>query len=192
MNIRSKSYGFSAISIKSNIAARFRKFSKKVGRSHSETLQSMLDFFEWHEISPNDSLGPNMISLENRLKKRINALVAIIKNIEKHQTKPTNAMLQLLFQENTQDYESSEDTFEFEQQQPITENEELEHYRNRYHEVQKQFRSLLFEMQKILDRTRFIKGSFGGGYLKLDMTRTEFEKIKLAIQDVHHHNKTDR
>jgi hypothetical protein len=120
----------------------------------------------------------------------MNALVAIIKNIEKHQTKPTNAMLQLLFQENTQDHESSEDAFDFEQQQPITENEELEHYRNRYHEVQKQFRSLLLDMDKIMDRTRYIKGNFGGGYLKLDMTQTEFENIKLAIQDVHHHNKT--
>jgi hypothetical protein len=46
-------------------------------------------------------------------------------------------------------------------------------------------------MDKILDSTQFIKGNFGGGYLKLEITQTEFEKIKLAIQDVHHHNKTN-
>jgi hypothetical protein len=40
-----------------------------------------------------------MKSLENNLKGRINALIAIIRDIEKNQTKPTVAMLHLLFEE---------------------------------------------------------------------------------------------
>ena len=58
-----------------------------------------MDFFDQNKISPSESLGPNMKSLENNLKSRINALIAIIRDIEKNQTKPTVAMLQALFEE---------------------------------------------------------------------------------------------
>jgi len=59
----------------------------------------MMGFFDQNKISPSESLGPNMKSLENNLKSRINALIAIIRDIEKNQTKPTVAMLQALFEE---------------------------------------------------------------------------------------------
>ena len=41
----------------------------------------------------------NPITLEAQIKKRINAVIAIIKDIEKHHDKPTTAMLQSLFME---------------------------------------------------------------------------------------------
>ena len=44
-------------------------------------------------------MGPNMQTLEREIKKRINAVIAIIKDIEKHHDKPTTAMLQSLFME---------------------------------------------------------------------------------------------
>ncbi len=62
------------------------------------TLLLMLDFFEENGISPEDELTTNLKATENLFKKRINALIAIIKDIEKTQTKPTVAMLQLLFE----------------------------------------------------------------------------------------------
>lgn len=62
------------------------------------TLLLMLQFFEENGISPEDDLKPNFKETENLFKKRINALIAIIKDIEKTQTKPTLAMLQLLFE----------------------------------------------------------------------------------------------
>ncbi|WP_159022205.1 BfmA/BtgA family mobilization protein [Formosa sp. L2A11] len=40
----------------------------------------------------------DVIDLENVFKKRINGIIAILKNIEKHQTKPAVAMLQALFE----------------------------------------------------------------------------------------------
>ncbi len=185
-----KSYNFSAISIKGPIADRFRKFSKKVGRSHTETLESMLNFFEWNEISPNDSLGPNMISLENRLKKRINALVAIIKNIEKNQTKPTNAMLQLLFQEDKGKEDSSQGDPIFEEQPLITENEELQFYRNEYDIIKQQLHMVISDLQRLCDSVTFVKGNFGGGYLKINLTQEEFKNIINNSTHVHHHNET--
>lgn len=171
-----KKYSFSAISIKPKVATRFRKFSKNIVRSHTDTLEIMMNFFDFNELSPNESLGTNMRTLENSLKKRINALVAIIRDIEKSQTKPTNAMLELLFQTEVKEHE--EESFEFEQQELISENEELNHYRNRYEEVQQQFHSIKYNLEKIIDKTTYVKGSFGGGYLKLDLSKDEFEKIK--------------
>ena len=63
------------------------------------TLLLMLEFFEDNGISPTESMGPKMQTLENLIKKRINGVIAILKDIEKGQTKPTVAMMQSLFQE---------------------------------------------------------------------------------------------
>lgn len=50
-------YGFSGINVKKDIADRFRAFSKEVSRSHSETLEAMLNFFKWNDIDSNDNLN---------------------------------------------------------------------------------------------------------------------------------------
>lgn len=186
-----KIYSFSAISIKEKVAQRFRKFSKRVARSHTDTLETMMNFFEWNELSPNESLGPNMKTLESSLKKRINALVAIVRDIEKSQTRPTNAMLQLLFQEDQNQNDSHEEVFQFEQQELATENEELDYYRNQYESIQRKYKSLQDDLKKIIDRTRHVKGSFGNGYLRLELTIEEFENIKQKSRDVYYNNQTE-
>ena len=89
---------FETIKIKSSVAQKFKKYSKAISKSQSMTLLVMLEFFEASGLSPEEHLGPNMKTLENSLKKRINAVIAIIRDIEKNQTKPTVAMLQSLFQ----------------------------------------------------------------------------------------------
>jgi len=90
---------FTTISFKSSVAKKFRSFSKKMGASNSMTLLMMLDFFETNNLSPNESIGPSVRTLENLIKKRISAVIAILRDIEKNQTRPTTAMLQSLFEE---------------------------------------------------------------------------------------------
>ncbi|MDN3664039.1 BfmA/BtgA family mobilization protein [Algibacter miyuki] len=90
---------FEKLGIKASVAERFRSFCKKMSKSQSMTLLLMLDFFEDNSISPNETMGPNMQTLESKIKKRINAVIAIIKDIEKNHDKPTTAMLQSLFME---------------------------------------------------------------------------------------------
>lgn len=90
---------FTTISFKCSTAKKFRSFTKKMGASNSMTLLLMIDFFESNGISPKESLGPQMQTLESVIKKRINGVIAIMKDIEKNQTKPTVAMMQSLFQE---------------------------------------------------------------------------------------------
>ena len=172
---------FITIRFKRKTAKRFQQFSKTHFKTHTETMDAMLDFFFYNEISPKEKLGPTGRTIEAKLLKRINAVIAIMRDVEKTQTKPTYAMLELLFQESPEYNEPREELFEFEQQELITENEELHHYRNRYEEVQQQFHSVKYDLDKIIGRTTYVKGSFGGGYLKLDLTKEEFENIKQKL-----------
>ncbi|SFW33281.1 hypothetical protein SAMN02927921_01154 [Sinomicrobium oceani] len=89
---------FEKLGIKTSVAKKFRKFCRKMSCSQSMGLLLMIDFFEEHGISPKESLGPNMQTLESKIKKRINAVIAIMRDVEKTQTKPTVAMLQSLFE----------------------------------------------------------------------------------------------
>lgn len=102
MDKRYKKEEFETLKIKSSVATQFRKFSKLLSKSQSMTLLLMLDFFNENGISPTERLGPRMETLENRvsnlIKKRMNGMIAIMKDIEKSQTKPTVAMMQALFQ----------------------------------------------------------------------------------------------
>lgn len=91
--------GFVTISIKTSVAKKFRKYSKGISRSQSMTLLLMLEFFEHSGIAPTEDLGPRMQTIENLIKKRINGLVAIMKDIEKNQTKPTISILNALLEQ---------------------------------------------------------------------------------------------
>lgn len=94
---------FEKLGIKTSVAIRFRKFCKQLSKSQSMTLMLMLDFFEENGISPTEAMGPRMETLESRIsmliKKRMNGMIAIVKDIEKSQTKPTAAMLYSLFEQ---------------------------------------------------------------------------------------------
>jgi len=94
---------FEKLGIKTSVATRFKQFCRKMSKSQSLTLLLMLDFFEDNGISPAESMGPRMETLEARIalliKKRMNGMIAILKDIEKSQTKPTLAMLYSLFEE---------------------------------------------------------------------------------------------
>lgn len=89
---------FIGIRFKKKTAKRFQEFSKTHFKSHTEALETMLDFFFYNEISPKEKLGPTGRTIEASLKKRINAVIAIMRDMEKSQTKPTVAMLESLFQ----------------------------------------------------------------------------------------------
>jgi len=94
---------FETLKIKRSVANEFRKFSKTLSKSQSMTLLLMMEFFNENGISPTEHLGPRMETLEKRIsvliKKRMNGMIAIMKDIEKSQTKPTVAMMQALFEQ---------------------------------------------------------------------------------------------
>tara|TARA_B100000953_G_scaffold245700_1_gene207642 strand:+ start:120 stop:542 length:423 start_codon:yes stop_codon:yes gene_type:complete len=89
---------FIGIRFKKETAKRFQEFSRTHFKSHTEALATMLDFFFYNEISPKEKLGPTGRTIEANLKKRINAVIAIMRDMEKTQTRPTVAMIESLFQ----------------------------------------------------------------------------------------------
>ena len=152
----------------------------------------MLNFFKWNNLDPNDNLG---IKADDT-KKRINALIAIVRNIEKQQTLPTKAMLDMLFQEITQSEEEQEeiemtgDPFDFGTPEILTRDTELEHYRNRFEEMQQQLSNYKNNMDILLNRLHHMSGTFGKDYHKLDMNKDELEHFKKSLNHVHHHHRT--
>jgi len=90
---------FESISIKAPVAKKFKRYCKGISKSQSMALLLMLEFFENNGISPEESIAPHIQTLENLIKKRINGMIAIIRDIEKNQTKPTTAMLQALLEQ---------------------------------------------------------------------------------------------
>ena len=91
-------YSFIGIRFKKETAKRFQEFSRTHFKSHTEAMSTMLDFFFYNEISPKEKLGPTGRTIEAKLLKRINAVIAIMRDMEKTQTKPTVAMIESLFQ----------------------------------------------------------------------------------------------
>lgn len=89
---------FIGIRFKKETAKRFQEFSRTHFKSHTEAMAAMLDFFFYNEISPKEKFGPTGRTIEQSLKKRINAAIAIMRDMEKTQTKPTVAMIQSLFE----------------------------------------------------------------------------------------------
>ncbi len=74
---------FITIRFRRKTAKRFQEFSKTHFKTHTETMEAILDFFFYNEISPKEKLGPTGRTIEANLKKRMNAIIAIIKAIEK-------------------------------------------------------------------------------------------------------------
>lgn len=183
---------FYTIRFKRPTAKRFKAFSKKVASSYSETMEQIIDFFEWHGFLPSERFEKSVRQELIHNRKRTEAAIAIIKDIEKQQTLPTKAMLDTLFQEIalTEQQENKEEIFDFGTPETLTRDTELEHYRNRYDEMQQQLSRYKNRMQEFLGQITYVKGAFGKGYYRLDMNKNELENFKTNLDHVHHHHRT--
>ncbi|MBZ9629782.1 hypothetical protein LB465_03240 [Salegentibacter sp. LM13S] len=170
---------FEGLKIKASVARKFRKFCKSISRSQSASLDLMLNFFERNKLSPFQDLGPNMKSLEHVLKKRIDSSIAIVRDIETTQTKPTQAMLAALF-ENLPDNAKKKLPPSFEKALQNT----LAHTPIILDvpEIRQEERDLKF----LLDQIEQVKPAFGKPYLKIELPLSEIESLKQKYH-VHHH-----
>ncbi len=174
---RIKEYGFSAISIKANVAKRFRCFSKRIARSHTETLKCIMDFFEWHGFTPNDRFAKSILDEIHKNRKRTEASIAIIRDIEITQTKPTNAILHALLEQKVK----HEKPMKVVKEQPEI---EITVPRIRYERLMDKMEMLKRESQHVIDHVILIKPSFGKPYLKLEITEGELENYKRTLQNL--------
>ncbi|MFD2292873.1 BfmA/BtgA family mobilization protein [Mariniflexile gromovii] len=178
-----------SINFHKDTVERYKGFCAKFGGSYTETLEGMMDFFDTYQLSPMDDLGPNMRGMEANIKKRINALISIIKDIEKHQTQPTTAMLQLLFeqtppkQKQPRLVEVKQDAKNLRDHGFATSLEAIELRKERntlqrdLRETKQQFEELL--LSKII----VTKSRFGKPKLQLDMTLEALETLRSKIKN---------
>ena len=92
---------FSAISINRITAERFREYSKTVSRSHSETLDTMMDFFEKTNITPSSEVMISFIKFQLYMVGRLDYIIEILRDHELKYHKPTHDMLKSLFEGKT-------------------------------------------------------------------------------------------
>ena len=89
---------FVTLRIKESVVKKFRRFCKEESTSQSVTLEAMLHFFERHHARPGDTLPAPYKEIEQRILKRLNAVISIIRTIERSQTQPTVELLQSVFE----------------------------------------------------------------------------------------------
>ena len=178
-------YKYSAINIRYHVAVRFRSFSKKVSKSHTDTLIVIMDFFEWHGFNPSSRFTDSLMQelLKNRARtetsiKRTEASIAIIRNIEVNQTKPNNAMLLSLFGENIKDEKPMRVEKKF-ADKPADEKNEMDSTvpQSQYNRLADKMETVTNDFKSVLEKVTTVKNSFGKAYLRLDISQDELEKI---------------
>ena len=176
---------FNTIRLKKKTTEKFKEYSKKVSPNYSETLDYMIAFFEDNYLSPYDTLNSPMWSFNKIINKRMDAVVAIIRNMEKTQLIPSREMLETLFDEADKEDEQelfeevlSDTTSEVE----FSENKELEYYRNGYFTGKSSLREVKDQFKKVLNKVDYIKNSFGRNYYRLNITQQELKEIKQKLK----------
>jgi len=178
-------YKYSNVSVRHNVAVRFRAFSKKISKSHTETLVVIMDFFEWHGISPFCRFASQISKEEEKTRKRIDAVIAIIKDIEKNQTKPTTVLLQSLFEEKILEEEPEMIEKKFIDKPPEEKKKvEITVPKIRYERLHSKLISVGEDFGYVLENVKTVKNSFGKPYLKLELTEGELEKFKKTIKNL--------
>ena len=191
MGKKQRTYRYSAISIKPAVAVRFRAFSKKMAQSHSECLESIMDFFEWHGLNPSKKFAKSIIQeiLKNRQRtetsiKRNEATIAIIRDIEINQTKPNNAMLLALFGEDVKTKKPlRKEKKLIEKKTENTPDIEVTVPKIRYERLTETLQKIKRDYKHVLDKVELVKGSFGKAYFKLELSPAELEKFKRTLKN---------
>lgn len=185
-------YKYSTVNLKTAVAKRFRLFSKKIAKSHSETITAMMDFFEWHGLNPSKKFAKSIIQeiLKNRERtdtsiKRNEATIAIIRDIEVNQTKPNNAMLLSLFGANTNDEKAIKKEKKLKQKQPEKSKQiEITVPKIRYERLTEKMENITKDYGYILKKVEIVHSSFGKEYLRLNISKSELEKFKRILNKI--------
>ena len=174
---------FNTIRLKKKTIDKFKKYSKKISPSYSETLDFMIAFFEDNNLSPYDTLGMNRTSLQNVLNKRLDAVVSILRNVEETQLKPTKKMLESLFEGIEEKQPKLIEKKEFKEPTIITENEELIYYRKAYFKTQSELNNFKHKTKKIFDEFELVKHTFSSNKYILKLNVDEYKALKINLFD---------
>ena len=168
---------FNTIRLKKKTIDKFKKYSKKISPSYSETLDFMIAFFEDNKLSPYDTLRMSNTSLLNLINKRMDAVVSIFRNVEEIQLKPTKKMLESLFEGMEEKKPLLKEKKVLAEPALINENEELNYYRKVYFKNNRKLTQLRYKVDGLLNNTKLVKSAFGSNYYSLKLSIEEYNSI---------------
>ena len=179
--------GYSNITVKKETATRFRSYSKRFNKSHSEVLEGMIQYFKENNLDPFGE-GTKVIldsikKLERQMMKKIDRLIAIIKNMEKTSIRPTYEMMLILYESYVKDgrkpkrepvklQEERMDFLESRNTVPKVEHERILH----------EFESYKKRCNEIIDNVEKVEPMMGKPYLKINMGMGDYESIKYQLK----------
>src|SRR5690606_27186748 len=143
-----------------------------------------------NKVSPYESLGPKITTLEALIKKRFDGLIAIIKNIEKHQSKPLLAIMQSLIQETPEKEPNLVERKLWERLEVKSKSEtpvdpsatEVIYHKNEKLRIEKELQYVKQNLQIILNKVVVVRTNFGRPYYRLNLTEVELENLKSKYQ----------
>lgn len=184
---------FRTVCIKRSVLTKFKGFSKRQGKSHSMALLAMVEFFEHNGISPDERMHETIASLKYLIKRRFNAMVAIMRSIEKEQTLPTVSMIQALFeQELESDGEEWDSDFDFIEHQltEVREPSEAESLdmeitvpKIRYDRLEEELEELKDDFAYVLDHISLFHNRFGKDHLQVDLNPGAIDKYRTKLKN---------
>lgn len=173
---------FNTIRLKKKVIERFKKYSKKTSPSYSETLDYMIAFFEDSGLSPYDTMNNPILSYTTTLNKRTDAVIAILRNIEKTQLKPTREMLESLFEVEEKEEPRYIERTQEEIEASKTETEKLlDYYSVEFDKSRRELQEIKNKFSNLLNELSHIKNTFGKSYYKLDFSKEKIEEMKSKL-----------
>ena len=179
--------GYSNITVNKETATRFRTYSKKFGKSHSEVLDGMIQYFKENNLDPFGE-GTKIIldsikKLERQMMKKFDRLIAIIKNMEKTSIRPTYEMVLILYEAYVKDgrkprrepVKIQEERMDF--LEPRNTVPKVEHDR-----ILHEFDSYKKHCNEILNNVEKVEPMMGKPYLKINMGIGDFESLKYQLR----------
>jgi len=179
--------GYSNITVKKETATRFRTYSKRFNKSHSEVLDGMVQYFKENNLDPFGE-GTKIIldsikKLETKMMRKFDRLIAIIKNMEKTSIRPTYEMMLILYEAYVKDGRKP-------RREPVQIQEERKDFlepRNTVPKVEhdrmlKEFKDYKKRCNEILHNVEKVEPMMGKPYLKINMGIGDFESLKYQLR----------
>ena len=179
---KKKKSDFSAISINRIVAGRYREFSKKISKSHTLTLELMMDFFEGAKISPKNKYLMNYMGSEHRLSKRLDYLEELLRNWEKNSSIPKiHEMLKKVFDFAEQEEKNSRKDLELQQKMfdQSLKRVKVTQYDN--YMLKENWKKERKRVLKLLDGITLEKPRFGKSYHKIKIEESDLVSLKQVL-----------
>ncbi len=179
--------GYSNITVKKETATRFRTYSKRFNKPHSEVLDGMVQYFKENHLDPFGE-GTKIIldsikKLERQMMKKFDRLIAIIKNMEKTSIRPTYEMMLILYEAYVKDGRKPKPEPVKIQQERMDFLEPRNTVPKTDHErILREFESYKKRCNEMLRNVEKVEPMMGKPYLKINMGIGEFEKLKYHLR----------